>query len=76
MNTVEEVVELIKGMPDEIQAEVRDFARFLRESRKPLMPPDLDGQLAAMACDPQIQAEIREIECEFAVAESDGLKPY
>jgi hypothetical protein len=75
MNTVEEVVELIKEMPDEIQVEVRDFARFLRESRKPLMPPALDGQLAAMARDPQIQAEIREIECEFAVAESDGLQP-
>jgi len=76
MNTVEEVVELIKGMPDEIQAEVRDFARFLRESRKPLMPSDLDGQFAAMTRDPQIQAENRETECEFAVAESDGLKPH
>jgi hypothetical protein len=76
MSTVEEVVELIKEMPDEIQAEVRDFARFLREFRKPLMPPALDGQLAAMARDPQIQAEIREVEREFAVAESDGLKPY
>jgi len=62
MNTAEEVVELIKEMPDEIQVEVRDFARFLKESRKPLTPYALDGQLAAMARDPQIQAEIREIE--------------
>jgi hypothetical protein len=76
MNAVEEVVELIKEMPDAMQAEVRDFVRFLREFRKPLMQPALDGQLAAMARDPQIQAEIREVECEFAVAENDGLKPY
>jgi hypothetical protein len=40
------------------------------------VPIDLDGQLAAMACDPQIQAEIHEIESEFAAAEGDGLKPH
>jgi hypothetical protein len=68
MSTVEETIELMKELPNELQAEVADFARFLKESRRPLMPPALDGQLAAMARDPQIQAEIREIENEFAAA--------
>jgi len=35
---------------------------------------DLDDQLARMAADPDIQREMREIEREFALAESDGLE--
>ncbi len=34
---------------------------------------DIFNQLAAMAKDPQIQHELRSINDEFAVAESDGL---
>jgi hypothetical protein len=33
MSTVEEAVELMKGLPDELQAEVVDFVRFLKESK-------------------------------------------
>jgi hypothetical protein len=33
MNTVEETVKLMQELPDELQVEVADFARFLRESR-------------------------------------------
>ena len=32
------------------------------------------SQIAAMAADPQIQNELREIEKEFAATESDGLE--
>lgn len=35
---------------------------------------ELDDQLALMAADAQIQSELREIESEFALAESDGLE--
>ena len=35
---------------------------------------DLDSQLAAMAADPEIQAENRAIEQEFTVTENDGLQ--
>lgn len=35
---------------------------------------DVDDQLAQMAGDPDIQREMREIEREFALAESDGLE--
>ena len=33
MSTVEEVMELIRALPEELRTEVVDFARFLRESR-------------------------------------------
>jgi hypothetical protein len=35
---------------------------------------DADNQLAQMAADPDIERELREIEREFATAESDGLE--
>ena len=35
---------------------------------------DLDVQLAQMAADPQIQAELAKIEEEFSNAEADGLE--
>jgi hypothetical protein len=34
---------------------------------------DRENQIAAMAADPQIQQELREIEAEFARTEGDGL---
>ena len=36
-------------------------------------PPRNEAQLAAMAADPNIQRELRQIEAEFAGTESDGL---
>jgi hypothetical protein len=35
---------------------------------------DIESQLAAMANDPEIQKELREIEKEFMVTETDGLE--
>jgi hypothetical protein len=35
---------------------------------------DFDAQLAQMAADPQIQAELAKIEEEFSNAEADGLE--
>ncbi len=48
------------------------FADYLRD----LIQTDLSPQndIARMATDPQIQAELRAIEQEFAVAEADGLE--
>jgi hypothetical protein len=39
-----------------------------------VMMQDVQAVLAAMANDSQIQAEIRDVEAEFAVAEQDGLE--
>ena len=48
------------------------FADYLRD----LIQTDLSPQndIARMAADPQIQAELRAIEQEFAVTEADGLE--
>jgi len=35
MSTVDDTVKLIKELPDDLQAEVRDFARYLRDTRIP-----------------------------------------
>jgi len=35
VNTLDEVIESTKELPEELQTEVRDFARFLRENRIP-----------------------------------------
>ena len=35
---------------------------------------DLEAQLAAMANDPEIQSELKAIEEEFMIAETDGLE--
>lgn len=47
------------------------LARQLRAQSPP--PPDFQRQIALMAADPAIQAELKAIEQEFAGAESDGL---
>ncbi len=33
MSTVDDAVKLIRELPDDLQVEVADFARFLKESR-------------------------------------------
>jgi len=33
MSTVEETIKLMSGLPEELQAEVRDFARFVKDTR-------------------------------------------
>lgn len=55
--------------------------RLVRHLRKkthtdafPLNSQDMEEDLAAMASDPDIQAEIAAIDEEFAVAEMDGLE--
>jgi hypothetical protein len=35
VKTLDEVIESTKELPEELQTEVRDFARFLRENRIP-----------------------------------------
>ena len=48
------------------------LARRIRE-RTPIAAADLDRQLAAMADDPDIQRELRQIADEFAHTEADRL---
>ncbi len=38
MKTLDEIVESTKELPEELQAKVRDFARYLRDTRIPRSP--------------------------------------
>jgi len=49
------------------------LARRIRE-RSEHAPDSRDRELEEMANDPAIQRELREIEAEFALTESDGLE--
>jgi len=56
------------------QSRVIDYLiRRMKESSS-RQPDDLDSELGAMAIDPDIQAELREIENDFSHADSDGLE--
>ena len=58
--------------PSEQSRVIEYLIRRMKERSSP-QPDDLDRELAAMAVDPDIQAELREIEREFSPADSDGL---
>ena len=49
--------------------------RLAQRTRQRTLPdqPTLESQLAAMASDPDIQRELRQIESDFAGTELDGL---
>ena len=48
------------------------LAQRIRQRALPDQPP-LESQLAAMASDPDIQRELRQIESDFAGTDLDGL---
>jgi hypothetical protein len=57
--------------PDEQLALIERLAKRLRKLHE---DREWERDLAAMAADPDIQREIREINEEFAAAEEDGLE--
>jgi len=54
--------------------ERRDLLDRLAQSLRPSARMNWTSELAAMARDPEIQREVREIEAEFAPALEDGLE--
>jgi len=52
---------------------IERLAHNLRQ-RAPKDQSILEGQLAAMASDPEIQSELKKIDEEFVLTESDGLE--
>ena len=71
MKTVSQIEMDIYELPlgEKLQLMER-LARHLRDA----MTDDIGMQLAAMACDAEIQSELRAIEKEFAVTEMNGLE--
>ena len=51
---------------------IERLAQRIRQRTLPDQPP-LESQLAAMASDPDIQRELRQIESDFAGTDLDGL---
>jgi len=74
MSTVKEIVKLMSDLPEELQAEVRDFARFVKDTRirRPhgKMKLDWRGALSDMRNDHtsvELQHEILEWRIEAAL---------
>jgi hypothetical protein len=64
----------VDQLPFSDQLSLREhLARRIRERSQP-SPDPRERELEAMANDPAIQRELREIEAEFAMTESDGLE--
>ncbi len=64
MNRVQQL-----SMNEQLQA-IQRVAELLGSANQ---PQGIEAQLAAMAADPEIQRELRQIEAEFAGTETDGL---
>ncbi|PZV13790.1 MAG: hypothetical protein DCF22_10095 [Leptolyngbya sp.] len=65
------VLEALQNLSPLEQQEVLDFAEFLESKRK--TEEKLCVQFTEMANDPDIQAELKAINQEFAATEMDGL---
>lgn len=73
MATLNQIEENINHLP--LIEQLWLLEHLARQLRENLMgQSSLEAQLVAMALDPEIQNELREIEREFAVAEDDGLE--
>jgi hypothetical protein len=63
-----------KQLPLLSHDELRLIESLAHKLRQPSRAADFAAEMAAMAADPEIQAEIRQIEAEFAAAGEDGLE--
>ena len=70
LDTIEAAIEQL-SLPEQLTLMERLASRI--RSRTLRAPAARDSDLAAMANDPDMQRELRQIEAEFAVTEADGL---
>ncbi|MGL5836105.1 MAG: hypothetical protein ACRC1Z_23155 [Waterburya sp.] len=74
MKEKEQLLKEIEQAPDYLIEEVLNFLLLTKNnSKKQANQASLEKQLQAMAEDPEIQAEIKDIEREFLITEMDGL---
>ncbi len=72
--TLDEIEEQIEKLtPEEQLWLIERLAHKIRSGRAKRRPPR-PAELAAMAADPQVRAELRKIEEEFGGTEADGLE--
>lgn len=75
MNDKQRLIKEIEQAPDVLIREVLNFLRSTknRAEKETQMDANWETQLKEMAEDKEIQAEIKNINREFSVAEMDGL---
>jgi len=66
-------VEITIKLPEALVKEATALGVLSSEHIEMLLRADIQAQLTAMANDPDIQREMRQIDAEFRIAESDGL---
>lgn len=66
-------IEITFQLPETLVKEARQLGLLSSAHIESLLRADIQNLLAAMAADPDIQREIREIDAAFRIAESDGL---
>lgn len=75
MATPEQIYEIVKTLPMDQANEVLDFAQFLKVKNQQLAQRSaIDTALLEMTTDPDYQADVTQLESEFATAQWEALQ--
>jgi len=66
-------IEITIHLPEDLVQVAAELGALTSAHIEMLLRADIQAQLALMAADPEIQAQIREIADEFMLTEEDGL---
>lgn len=67
-------IEITLRLPEGLVKEATDLGILSSEHIESLLCADIQAQLASMANDPAIQRELYQIDAEFRITETDGMK--
>jgi Protein of unknown function (DUF2281) len=71
----EQIYEIVKALPNEQANEVLDFVQFLKMKTQQLANrAEIDAALIEMTADPDYQADVTQLESEFAMAQWEALQ--
>jgi Protein of unknown function (DUF2281) len=71
----EQIYEIVKALPNEQANEVLDFVQFLKMKTQQLANrAEIDAALIEMTTDPDYQADVIQLESEFATAQWEALQ--
>ncbi len=71
----EQIYEIVKALPSDQVNEVLDFVQFLKMKTLRLADrAEIDAALIEMTADPDYQADVTQLESEFAIAQWEALQ--
>jgi hypothetical protein len=71
----EQIYEIVKALPSDQANEVLDFVQFLKMKTQQLANRTaIDAALIEMTIDPDYQADVTQLESEFAMAQWEALQ--